>query len=212
MTTPTHDEPSSRLTTFALHAALALPLNVVAVPLSFFGAIELRELITDKRMIFGETGIFAIFAVLAACVMFTALIEGLAIARAGKRRGIAWAALLIFPVGFLLTVLACDWLLSSPQLSLLHAAERSIDEHGFYLCRQLKSTLPRSGLQELLMIIVMAPVFLVLGLFDILMMPFVPFTDPNFYIALIKLIPYFAIVLLGSALPCWLLARRSAAR
>jgi hypothetical protein len=212
MTTPTHNEPASRLNTFALHAALALPLNMVAVPLSFFGAFKLRELITDTRIIFDKLGIFAIFAVLTACVMFTTLIEGLAIARAGRRHGVAWAALLIFPMGFMLTVLACDWLLNSPQLSLLHAAKHSIREHGFYLCRQLMSTLPGGRVEQVLMIIVMAPVFLVLGLFDILMMPFVPFTDPNFYITLIKLMPYFAILLLGSALPCWLLARRSAAR
>jgi hypothetical protein len=120
----------------------------------------------------------------------------------------AWGALFIYPLGLILTVLACDWLFDSPQLALLEAAEASVREHGFFLVRSIERTLPYSGLQRLLMMLVLSPVFLVVGLFDILLMPFVPFTDPDFYIALLKLIPYFCVVLLGSALPSWVIARR----
>jgi hypothetical protein len=202
-------EPPSKLYVFAIHAALGLPLNVAAVPLAFFGALTLREALGEEPKVFDEMGMFAVFAVLIAAVMFSALISGAAIARGAGRttRGVMWAALLTYPLGLILTVLASDWLLDSPQLSLLHAAEASIQEHGFMLVKSLERGMPGSGLQRFLMMIIMSPVFLVLGLFDILMMPFVPLTDSDFYVALFKLIPYFFLVLFGSALPAWAVAR-----
>jgi hypothetical protein len=195
-----------RLWSWMIHVAAALPLAACAALLSFFFPLWLKD---DPLMKGPVLWLLPTLLVLASGALISSICLGVAIVHGGRRpQRLVYRSLLWFPLGLLLTATLYELLIGSPAQEIVYATQASIFEKGFVFTRNLMRTLPYGGFHRVLMAILLSPVFLILGVFDLLLAPFVPLIDPNYYVVLFYNSPYFVALGAGAIAPSWMLARR----
>lgn len=199
-------KPLSAFSTFCIAWMIAWVEMLVCFGVTAFGLIMLKP-VADGDLAYTSTlsGVLGLGGTVFCLSLFVSLVAAFAVI---PLKGLSFKRLLwpltVMVLSFCLSYIAVDLLMGSPQQALLDAIQASIYSDGFAISKGL-------GRRLRWMSFILFPLFILTGLLDLLLLPFVPFFNRAVQVQGLLMVGYGVLMLIISAIPAcvtgWWLAK-----
>lgn len=189
-------KPLSAFSTFCIAWMIAWVEMLVCFGVTAFGLIMLKP-VTDGELPYASTlsGVLGLGGTVFCLSLFVSFVAAFAVL---PLKGLSFKSLLwpltVMVLSFCGSYIVVDLLLGSPQQALLDAIQASIYSDGFAISKRLSKQLGWLSF-------ILFPLFLLTGLLDLLLLPFVPFFNRAVQVQALLMAGYGVLMLIVSAIP-----------